>query len=197
MKKLSLAIALAIATLGTAQAQSTPAAPADKPLKFLIGGGVTFGGDKLVTGEYTNGTEYKLHAGGTLATNFGIDYQFSPQFSMQGTVGYHVDAAGARNGTVLFQRVPFEVLAYYNHGANWRFGGGARYVTNTRLSSDGAAYVGNYDFDNTVSLVLETEYRLNAHIGFKLRLVDEDFTQTGTSNRIKANHIGLMANYYF
>lgn len=194
MKKISLAIALAIATLGSAQAQQ---APAQKNVRFFLGGGLTFGGDTLATANYRNGYDVDIKAGGLVAFNGGVDFLVTPEFSMQANIGYHVDNASARNGDVRFERMPMELLAYYHPAPNWRLGGGVRYVSNIKLSSSGAADIGDYEFKNTVSGVIEGEYLMTPHVGFKIRLVKEEFEEKITGDKVKGDHIGFYANYYF
>lgn len=195
MNKIALVIALALASLNSAQAQTEASAP--KQMRFLVGAGLTFGGDKLATASYENGAEIDIRAGSMLAITTGIDYRVTDAFSFQATVGYHVDNAPARNGDIRFQRFPMELLAYGHAGTQWRFGGGVRYVSNPKLSSSGAGYVRDYEFDNTVGAVAEAEYLMTPHIGFKLRYVSERYEVNGRSDKIKGNHVGLMANYYF
>jgi hypothetical protein len=194
MKKITLAIALAIATLGSAQAQQ---APAQKNVRFFLGGGLTFGGDKLATATYTNGGEIDIHAGSMVAMNGGIDFLVTPEFSLQANIGYHVDNASARNGDVRFERVPMELLAYFHPAPQWRVGGGVRYVSNTKFSSSGAADVGDYKFKNSVSGVIEGEYLMTPHVGFKIRLVSDKFEEEMTGKKFDGQHVGFMANYYF
>lgn len=194
MKNITLAIALAIATLGSAHAQQ---APAQNSIRPFLGGGLTFGGDKLATANYANGGEIEIHAGSMIALHGGVDFLVTPQFSLQANIGYHVDNASASNGDVRFQRVPMELLAYFHPAQQWRLGGGVRYVSNTKLSSSGAAYIGDYDFKNTVSGVLEGEYLMTPHVGFKIRYVVEEFEEKLSGIKVKGNHVGFLANYYF
>lgn len=196
MKKITLAIALAIASLGAAQAQDQTAAPEGK-VSFLIGAGLTFGGDKMATAAYENGDEIDIHAGSIFALTTGIDYRISQKFSLQGTIGFHVDDATASNGDMRFQRFPVELLAYYHVSPQWRIGGGARYVSNAKLSSSGAADFGDYEFKSTVSGVLEAEYLMSPNMGFKVRLVNDKFEEKISRAKYDGKHIGLFANYYF
>ncbi|MFL6657351.1 MAG: outer membrane beta-barrel protein [Massilia sp.] len=196
MKKFCFALALTIASVG-AFAQTAPVAPEQSAVRFLVGGGLTFGGDTLGTATYTNGTVFDLHAGGLVDLHAGLDFLVTPSFSLQSTIGYHVDDASARNGDLRFHRMPLELLAYYHVNPKWRLGGGARYLSSVKLSSSGAAAGQDVDFDNTVSAVLEGEYLLSRHWGFKVRLVSEKLKVSGTSKTFDADHIGLMANYYF
>lgn len=195
MKKTLLALALAAASVGVAQAQTE--APVAKPLRFLVGGGLTFGGDKLATAKYTNGGEINIHAGSMVAVNVGIDYRIAEAFSVQGTVGYHFDNASGTNGNIRFDRFPVELLGYYNVMPQWRVGGGVRYVTNAKLSSSGVAYFGDYGFDNTFGAVVEGEYMFGPKVGMKIRYVNEKYQPKMGGDKLDGSHIGILANYYF
>lgn len=198
MKKLALAFSLA-AALGAAQAQTYEVVqPLEtKPLRWVLGAGLTFGGDKMATAVYEDGVEIDIHGGGTIALLAGLDYRVSPEFSVQGTVGYHIDSASARNGDLRFERVPLELLGYYHVNDKVRAGGGVRFVTNAALRSDGPGSFGDDEFDDTTSAVAELEYMYSARLGFKLRYVNEQFKETARRYPVKGNHLGLLANFYF
>ena len=197
MHKIITAFILAIATLGAAQAQNVAQAPEAKQMRFLVGMGLTVGGDKLAHATYTDGDNINIRAGEMIAFNTGIDYRVTPEFSFQATIGYHTDRAGAKNGDLSFTRIPMELLAYYNVNQQWRIGGGARYVSSPKLSSSGAAYIGNYEFKNALSAVAEAEYMMGQHWGFKVRLVSEKFEEKFSGNKVDGNHIGFFGTYYF
>jgi hypothetical protein len=198
MKKTALVIALAIASLNQAHAQYAAPTPApQKQMRFLLGGGLTFGGDKLITVEYDNGVEMDIRAGGMLAFNAGVDYRITNEFSMQATAGYHVDNTSARNGDARFTRMPIEVLAYYHVGPQWRVGAGARYVSNPKLKLSGAVGNGDVAFDNAVSGLVEAEYIMGEHLGIKVRYVRETYEKKPFTDKIDGSHVGILANYYF
>ncbi len=180
---------------GHAQAQTE--APATKPLHFFVGLGITGGGDKLVTAQYTNGTSVDVTGGGLVQFNAGVDYQFTEKFSGSLGLGYHVDRANASNGSVTFSRYPVEVLGHYSVTPSLRLGGGLRLVGGAKLQSDGVASGINADFGSTTGLVLEGEYVLNARYGFKLRVVEEKYKSNATQKTISGSHAGLMFNFYF
>jgi hypothetical protein len=197
MKKATLAIALAIATMSAAHAQNAPAPAEQKRLHFLVGMGLTAGGDKLATVTYQNLGEYDIKAGGLVMFTGGVDFRVTPEFSIQSTIGYHVDQAPARNGNVKFERYPIELLAYYHPAPKWRVGGGVRYVSSPKLSSSGVVQGLNVEFDNTVSGLVEAEYLISRHFGIKLRYVNEHYELKGYSGKIDANHAGVFGNFYF
>src|SRR5688572_18773500 len=121
MKKMITTIALAIAALGQAHAQT----PTTSETRFFVGVGLTGGGDKLATAQFKNGGEIDIRAGGQVALTAGVDFTVNDQFALQANVGYHVDNASGSNGNIRFQRIPVEVLAYYRASPEWRFGVGA------------------------------------------------------------------------
>ncbi len=196
MKKIALVIALAIASLNAASAQA-PLVAEVSPLRFTIGMGITGGGDQLATTVFTDGTEQEIRAGGLVAFVGGVDYRIGQHFSVQGNVGFHVDNSTATNGDVNFRRFPVELLGYVNVSEKWRIGGGVRFVNAVKLSSSGAAGDTDYDFDNTVGAVLETEYMFSERVGMKIRAVSEKYKVSNRNLEFKGNHIGIFGNFYF
>ena len=208
MKTFAFAFFLALAACG-AQAQTAEPAPAvaaapavqyeavgAKPLRFVLGAGTTFGGDKLATAYYDDGDEVDLRAGDTLALVAGVDYRIDQDFSLQGTVGYHVDRAGADNGDMRFERIPFELLGYYHVNDKLRVGGGLRYVTGVKFRSSGAGDIGDYKFKDTTSPVAEIEYLFTPRMGLKLRYVNDEFNEKGYGGKVKGDHVGIFANFF-
>lgn len=194
MKKIVFALSTLFVTMAAAQAQMQTPGPA--PMRFLVGFGVTGGGDDLATAQYTNGKSDDIKAGGGVYITAGADYRLSPQFSVQGTVNLHVDDTNASNGNIRFKRFPIELMGYFHPSNAWRIGGGVRYINGAKLSSSGAAAGIDTKFDNTVSGVVEAEYFWTPSFGMKMRYVNETFKGDGY-NDVKANHIGISANYYF
>lgn len=199
MKNIALALALAIASVGATQAQTwVPVQDAaSKPLRFVAGAGLTYGGEQLVTVRYEDGDEIDIDGGGSVALLVGLDYRVNPQFSLQGTLGYHVDNASGSNGDVRFERVPFELLGYYHVNGKVRVGGGLRHVTGTALRTDGVADIGDYEFRNRTSPVAEIEYLYSHQLGFKLRYVNDKFRDKTFGTSVRGDHVGALVNFYF
>ena len=132
MKKFVFALTALLATIGAAQAQTSP-------LHGLAGLGISAGGDNLATANYTNGHSQDIKAGSGVYFTVGANYRLNEQFSLQGTFNFHVDDTNATNGNIKFQRFPIELLGYYHVSNDWRIGGGLRYVMDPKLSSSGVA----------------------------------------------------------
>jgi hypothetical protein len=194
MKKFIFAALLA--TMACAQAQTDAPVPAQSPTRFLLGVGVSGGGDDLATAQYTNGDTITIHAGRMVYFTAGVDYHFTPEFSLQGTVNYHIDRAPGKNGEVKFERFPIELIGYYQPAPAWRVGGGVRYISNPKLSSSGVLSGMDISFDSTTSAVVEAEYFPRPRLGIKLRYVNETFKARGYQD-VDGSHVGLSANFYF
>ncbi|WP_426209331.1 hypothetical protein [Massilia sp. TWP1-3-3] len=224
MKTTFLSIALVIASIGAAQAQNAdmqngvplsaqpaqqaqlpqsaqpqqqPARLAVKKTHFMIGMGITGGGDDIATTEFTDGSSQTIHSGGLVAFTVGVEHRINEQFSVQGNVGFHVDNSTAKNGDIHFRRYPIEVIGYYHVSPKWRFGTGIRHVTNVRLKSSGVIDGYDTEFDNTTGALGEVEYMFSPSAGVKVRYVREKYTVSGTNYKFDGNHVGLFGNYYF
>jgi hypothetical protein len=200
MNKIALATTALLASLGTARAQTylvIPApAPEPPPVRFLAGIGMSGGGDELASARYPDGTTAHIHAGGLVYFTAGIDYHVLPEFSLQGTLNYHVDSAETRHGDVRFERFPIELIGYYQPNPMFRVGGGVRYTSSPKLTGSAVAAGRDLSFDNTTSAVVEAEYLADGDIGIKLRYVHETFTAPGIS-KVDGSHVGLSVNFYF
>jgi hypothetical protein len=189
MKKLVLALMVPL----FAQAQTTP--PPDQPVRFLLGMGVSGGGDKLASGQYDDGSTVDIRAGGLVYLTAGIDYHIVPEFSLQGTINYHVDDASAWNGDFRFERFPIELIGYFQPNPSFRVGGGVRYALSPKLSSNGKAPEANASYDSSTAAVAEAEYFVDPTCGIKLRYVHETFKARG--REIDGSHVGMSVNFYF
>jgi hypothetical protein len=200
MKKIILGITLACASLA-AQAQAKPAF--DNHMKFVAGVGFTYGGDELAGGTMAHND---LMAGKGLLFLGGFDFRLTETFSLQTTVGMHIDAVSTGYGNeATFKRVPVEMIAYYHLSKRWRLGAGVRYVSSPKVDFDSP---GDRTFKNTVGAVLEGEFLVNDHVGIKLRLGSEKFKNKSkyspmssnyyySQEDVKGEHIGVITNFYF
>ncbi|MBX3623234.1 MAG: outer membrane beta-barrel protein [Rhizobacter sp.] len=189
---------IALAALALATAAGTAQAAEVRP---VLGMGLTFGGDTLVGVTYTNGDTAKVHAGGLVALNGGVEVRFTDLVSAQALVGYHVDRANASNGDVVFDRVPFELLGHFRLTDWMRVGGGARYTPNAKLRADGyvSGFVSDVDFKPTVGTVVEAEFFPWRTVGIKARYVSERFKAKDIvgAPTVDGSHGGIYINYYF
>jgi hypothetical protein len=185
-------------------------AHADEPqtgTHFILTAGLTGGGDKVATVQYTNGNSSTLHAGGLVQIGAGVLWQFEAPVALALTANYHVDDATAKNGDATFDRIPLEAIAYYTGENHWRFGGGVRFVQSPKYKAhvDGQSD-DSIEFKDTVGAVAEIGYGFNEHAWLNLRLVSENYqvnsvTSGGrtysASGSINGSHIGINFLYQF
>ncbi len=168
-----------------------------RPFRFFLGGGLTTGGDRLVTARYIDGSDESLRGGGTVQIHGGMQFQVAPALTMALSIGYHVDAIDTFWGSTWFGRWPLEGLAHFQLDRNWRIGGGIRYAIDPTLSSDGFASSVDEHFSSSVSPVVEIEYLFTPHMGLKLRAVNERYKSKIGLPTVDGDHLGLIFNYYF
>jgi hypothetical protein len=183
---------------GTAAPVAEQASAASKPMHVVLGGGVTGGGDTLYTAVYTDGSTDKVTAGGALQLYAGLDYRLSDAYSVQATLGLHLDTTkAASNGSVTFSRMPLEALGYYHVNNAFRVGAGLRLVTGAKLKGTGVGSAVDSSYDSTIGVIIEGEYMFDKTVGIKLRHVNESYRDKASTTRYQGNHWGLLANVYF
>ena len=193
MKALKL-IAVASALLA---ASAVHAADNGAPLRFLVGGGVTYGGDALLNVETRDHDNKDLKAGGLGQAYAGVEYRISDTLSFQNTVGYHVNYTKADGGKIRFTRIPIDLLAVYAVAPNLRIGAGAQLVARPELKGTGWASGLDQKYDNAVGLIVEGEYLFTPHMGLKLRYVKEEFKPDNGGAKVDGSHAGVLFSYYF
>jgi hypothetical protein len=194
MKHLITPLALAAAALAPTLAHA--GLDNDAPFHPLLGIALTGGGDKLSSAQFNNGYSKDITAGGLVYVYGGVEFhQPGSPFSFQGTIGYHFDNTSASNGDQRFTRVPLEAIALYRVAPKFRVGVGARYASDAKFRSSGAADVGDANFDSQLGLVVMGEWLITPSAGLQLRYVNESYNYQGTS--YDGSHVGVGFNYYF
>ncbi len=196
MNLVSACAALALATLAPALAHAAVDDSGVGSFHPILGAAITAGGDNLATVRYTNGDTRDLDAGGLVAIYGGVEWRENGSpFAVQGTVGYHVNSVGGRNGSVRFERFPIELLALWSVTPHVRLGAGARYATGARLTGSGAAEIDTVDFQADVAPVVMAEWLITPRDGVQLRYVHETYKADGLS--FDGSHVGVGYNHYF
>ncbi|MFH2135775.1 MAG: hypothetical protein ABII81_11490 [Pseudomonadota bacterium] len=176
---------------------------------LILNGGITYGGDTLVTVTYGDGSTGKVKAGSLAQVGVGVLVQMEDRpLAIQVTGNYHYDLEQGSNGSVLFYRYPVEAMAYYTGNERWRVGGGVRYVTGpTRTITLNGKFRVHYD--NAFGLVGEAGYALTPNLWMNFRAVLEKYqpkeysvngvvtTNLSSSPSVKGNHLGVNFTYQF
>jgi hypothetical protein len=192
-RRLSLAALLGVGLAGPVAAQDAGLSA----LRPLVGMGLTFGGDTLATVFFDDGDDQDIKAGQLVQFYVGAVYQAVPQFSVQATLGYHVDKSSGENASLRFARYPLELLGHYHIDDKWSFGGGVRFVSKPKVAGSGDLSGLGGEFDDTTGVVVEGEYRIAPQLGLKLRYVSEEYKAAGVAEAADGSHVGFFATWYF
>jgi hypothetical protein len=188
MKKL-----LAVSLLGLA---SVCHAQSPGSTNVLIGIDAGFGGDTLATARYTNGKTQDIKAGNGVQVKGGLQYHLNSSTAFQASIGYQFNSTNATDGSISFTRWPIEVLGMWKLSEQFRLGGGVRYVTGAKLSSDGlASSIGNHSFESTPGFLVMGEYLISESTSITARYVDDKYTINGGT--INGGHGSVGLNFYF
>jgi opacity protein-like surface antigen len=185
----------ALGALVLAALVSSPAFAADG-FSPVLGVGLTAGGEKLASVQYTDGSSDTIKSGGLIHMFGGVEYQ-SGKFALQANVGYHVHDTNANNGSVKFSRWPVELLAFWHVTDQVRLGAGVRKADNAKLTSSGAASnLGGLKLEGEAGTILQGEYFFdNSRFSTYLRYVAEDYKVGGLSVSGKHVGIGVVARF--
>lgn len=169
--------------------------------------GYSAGGATLASGNYTNGTSYRVSAGSGLILALGADVRVTDALTLQATFGSHVDQTNAENGEIAFKRSPVELLAFYDMSEKFRLGGGVRKAQNAELTATGAGLtvVTPGAYESTMGVVLEGQYffqpysaERKARFGLGVRLVSESFKRVnGSAETRDGSHLGVSMLFYY
>lgn len=176
--------------------------------------GLSLGGDKLGTLQYTNGDSSSVTAGGLVYLSIGPALEFTgTPISLQAHVGYAFDQTGANSSgaDITFDRTYVDLLGFYTAG-NHSFGAGLYQALSPNLHSKAFTNVyGSYypsesvDFNDATGPVIEYLWRQpHSHFGFSVRAAKLSYDvksvnglpAVGTKS-ISGNFIGVGINGYW
>jgi hypothetical protein len=191
--------ATALAQAGGGSSSSEQTTPAPRPLRGLLGLGLTRGGDSLIVVGYRNSPETSdVRAGQQIDLRAGADWRpGAGPINVQASVGYFSQSVNGLDGRVRFERWPVEVLGLWQPSESWRVGGGLRYVGRAKLLGRGVvSSLGEITFKGKVGGLVEGEWLARRNVGFALRYVVEEY-EAPNGEKIDGSHFGLRLNFYF
>lgn len=212
MKKLSgLALALSVAclpVLARAQPQPAmppPAPPAARPVAFQFGMGYDFGGEKLLTVTFTDGSKETLRAEQGFSFFAGLGFARFPVGTVNldtlvsiGVKGWNI---GSEDDKLSYLVFPFEAMERLWAG-QFRFGAGLSYLLSPRLSGKGMLDVYDLDLKNSLGFLLQAEWignrqpgRAGFSVGLRYAIHDLEAKQGGGS--VGASTAGLNLGLEF
>jgi hypothetical protein len=206
--------ALAISDQEAAAQSASPTIQPTKPgFHVMINAGMTYGGDTVAKAVFTDGSSTDIKGGGLLQFGAGGVYQFEAQpLALMLSANYHFHSASGTNGSISFDRLPIEALAYYTGKERFRFGGGVRIINSPKAESTvpGSGFeVKSITYENTTGLVAEVGYQLSKQGWLNFRFVSEKYqgkqatayngataSLAGTAPK-SGSHLGMNLTYEF
>lgn len=198
--KTGSAAVLALLLCGAAQAQQTPAVSNDSDWRFFGLANLTFGGDTIVDGSYSNGDSFKIKAGQFLQLGAGAEYKIDSQWSASAAISYHFDSESGTNGEMNFSRLPMEFLAHYTVNESLKLSAGVRSSQGAKFKdTTGQLSPSSLSFKTTLGTVLEGEVFLgdSKKTAVTFRYVMESFKEKSTGAKLDGNHFGVGFKAYF
>jgi hypothetical protein len=161
--------------------------PAKKstPVRFLFGGALELGGDKIADIYFTNGETQSVRAGQGISLAAGGQLQIpgAEKWLLRSTVGFKYVTTAADNAHIRLTRVPIVVSGSYMATQKLRFGAGLSMHTGIRFKTDGLG--DDYKFKGANGPIFEISY---AGVGLTYTLMKyKDQENTSYS----ANAIGI------
>lgn len=110
--KLVLGIVFVLTLFENAVAQDEPKY---RPVRFLVGGALEFGGDEVAKVFFTNGETQAVRAGQGGSISIGAQVQFpkASKFLLRGSIGYKYVTTQADNVHIRLTRVPMQLTANF------------------------------------------------------------------------------------
>jgi hypothetical protein len=194
----TLATASLLAALAALAAPAASAQGVDRPVRGLVGVGVTGGGDKLATVQWSSGERTNINAGGQIDLRGGVDVQLGDTpFTLQASLAWFVQRASGTNGSVTFERFPLELLGTWRVADSLRLAAGLRRTGDGKLEGRGAAAnIGRTTYQGRLGAVVEGEWLFGGVYGLALRAVSEEY-EAPNGQKVDGSHVGLRFSVYF
>jgi len=179
-------------------------------LKWLVGVGLTHGGDELAEVELDfdgDSIDEDLRGGELITLAAGaVVYLPLPAWSLQTSIGYHFDEVSADNGDITFERYPLELIPFYNI-RNHRLGAGLSYHLSPELDL-GELDGSKVEFDNALGWLIEYDYSFSGWqsggfvVGLRYLWIDYKVEKVDNKNvsggfEFDGNHVGVHVDYMF
>jgi len=155
MNILSLCFVLLIIT-SSAVSQTTNSAVR---AKFLLEGGVEYGGDEIIKVFFTNGGDQTMRAGqgGYIAAGGQFEFSSIKNFILRTTIGIKYNTTAADNANIRLTRIPITLMPQLQLKHNFRIGLGI--TTHQSINFKGDGFVQDIKFTSSLAPRLEFGYK--------------------------------------
>lgn len=159
--------------------------------KFLIEGGIEFGGDEILKVFFTNGEDQTMRAGQGGYLSLGGQFQIVKvkPLMLRAAIGLKYNTTAAENANIRFTRVPITLIPFWNINEDIRLGIGISSHQNVKLKGDG--FVSDVDFRSNIGTRVEIGYKWVALAYTAINYTDE------LNKSVSANSVGMSVSFTF
>lgn len=127
--------------------------------KFLIEGGLEYGGDEILKIFFTNGEDQVMRAGqgGTIAVGGQFEFSEIDKLLVRTTIGFKYNTTAAENANIRLTRIPLTLVPYWKINNNFRLGVGITSHQGVKFKGDG--FVSDIQFKSTIGPRVEFGYK--------------------------------------
>jgi hypothetical protein len=127
--------------------------------KFLIEGGIEYGGDEILKVFFTNGEDQTMRAGqgGYVAVGGQLQFSSVKQLMLRASIGIKYNTTAANNANIRLTRLPLNLTPYWKINEDFRLGVGVTTHINPSLKLDG--FGPDVAFTSTVGPRFEFGYK--------------------------------------
>ena len=189
MTKFFLSLQVCIAFFSINSFAQTSKSPSNA--KFLIEGGIEYGGDEILKVYFINGGDQTMKAGQGGFISVGGEFQSPkmPSLLLRTTIGIKYNTTAADNANIRLTRIPINVVGYWKATKDVRLGIGATSHQNVKFKGDG--FVDDIDFTSSIGPRFEVGYKWCALT----------YTSTKYKNQagkaVSASSLGLSVSFTF
>ncbi len=166
-------------------------------VRGLFNMGYDFGGDRLVTVVYSDGTRESVDANKALYFGGGISLVHNQAGTMetQFTFNYHFDETDPyASGGVKYSATSFDAVQVFNVNQA-SFGVGLTYHMSPKVTGTGVVS-GNIQFDDALGMVFQVGYRLSDRSTIGMRYTNIKYKVAGVADA-DGSGLGIFFNFGF
>lgn len=133
----------------------------EKPVitKFLVEGGIEYGGDEILEVFFTNGEDQTMLAGqgGYIAVGGELQFAKVKQVMLRASIGIKYNTTAADDANIRLTRLPVHLTPFWRINDDFRLGVGVTTHMNVKFKGDG--FVSDVDFTSSVGPRVEFGYK--------------------------------------
>jgi len=127
--------------------------------KFLLEGGIEYGGDEILKVFFTNGGDQTMRAGqgGYIAAGGQFEFSGIKNFMLRTSISIKYNSTAADNANIRFTRIPITLMPHLLLKNNFRVGLGI--TTHQSINFKGDGFVDDIKFTSSIAPRFEFGYK--------------------------------------